>query len=287
MDFDLDINNYSVSELYEVFQLHSPSIALTKDDIKNAKKMVMKSHPDKSNLNPSVYLFFRKAFGKLQFIYEYQQKTANQSTNQSTKYKPADYDFTEQKALVDSFFEKNPHIQQSGAQFNEWFNNLFDTYFLEKESGYEDWLASNDDEYVPTSAVKNRSDIMREMDKYEASKRHLILCKSEPESIDIFGSKQMFTDLKQAYTEPLYCVDDPKYHQPVQSVNEYKNRRSTAAGSYMDNNAAHVQEQMRIKQEREMAEIAQQSFQNSIHYDSIKNKYNQFNSHLQTIQNKR
>ena len=51
---DLNINNYTLNDLLKLFKL---SNNLTEEDLKNVKKQVLKTHPDKSNL-PNDYFRF-------------------------------------------------------------------------------------------------------------------------------------------------------------------------------------------------------------------------------------
>ena len=51
---DLDINNYSLDDILSLFNI---SHEFTHDDLKTAKKMVLKTHPDKSKLDKEYFLF--------------------------------------------------------------------------------------------------------------------------------------------------------------------------------------------------------------------------------------
>ena len=52
---DLNINNYTLNDLLKLFKL---SNNLTEEDLKNVKKQVLKTHPDKSGLEPDIFRFF-------------------------------------------------------------------------------------------------------------------------------------------------------------------------------------------------------------------------------------
>ena len=52
---DLDITNYDYDELLNLFKL---SYDFGEDDLKRAKKIVLKMHPDKSKLGPEYFMFF-------------------------------------------------------------------------------------------------------------------------------------------------------------------------------------------------------------------------------------
>ena len=56
---DLNIANYSRNDLFSLFGLKSMS--LTEDIMKECKKIVLKTHPDKSQLEPKYFLFFSSA----------------------------------------------------------------------------------------------------------------------------------------------------------------------------------------------------------------------------------
>ena len=45
---DLDINNYELNDLLSLFSITNK---LTKEELKNAKRLVLMTHPDKSKLD--------------------------------------------------------------------------------------------------------------------------------------------------------------------------------------------------------------------------------------------
>ena len=60
---DLDINNYSLNDLYKLFNIDDNF--LTDISLKDAKQIVLKMHPDKSKLDAKYFLFFSKAYKTL------------------------------------------------------------------------------------------------------------------------------------------------------------------------------------------------------------------------------
>ena len=62
---DLEINNYSVEELFGLFHIQH----LDEETMKTAKKIVLKTHPDKSKLDPKYFLFYSQAYRRLFGIY--------------------------------------------------------------------------------------------------------------------------------------------------------------------------------------------------------------------------
>ena len=61
---DLNIDNYSVDDLYRLFSINS----LDENAMRESKKIVLKTHPDKSNLDQKYFLFFSSAYKRLHGI---------------------------------------------------------------------------------------------------------------------------------------------------------------------------------------------------------------------------
>jgi hypothetical protein len=137
MDLDLDIDNYSLEDLYHLFNIHDQH--LTEEKLKNAKKMVLKTHPDKSQLDAKYFLFFSKAYKRIYGIYEFQNKSTNKKHN--------DEDFFDEtnKNILNEMFKKNKKLKDP-KNFNTWFNKKFETHRIEdpNSQGYGDWLKSNE-----------------------------------------------------------------------------------------------------------------------------------------------
>ena len=71
-DIDLDITNYNYEDLLRLFTM---PYDFDENDLKRAKKVVLKMHPDKSHLSPEYFLFFSKAYKTIYSIYEFKNKT--------------------------------------------------------------------------------------------------------------------------------------------------------------------------------------------------------------------
>ena len=71
-DLDLNIDNYSLKDIFQLFQMDP---ILDEDALKIAKKIVLKTHPDKSGLDSKYFIFFSKAYKKLFGLYQFQNKS--------------------------------------------------------------------------------------------------------------------------------------------------------------------------------------------------------------------
>ena len=68
---DLDLDNYDLSDLLNLFKL---DYNFTTENLKQAKKMVLMTHPDKSQLPKEYFLFFCKAYKIIFSIHEFRNK---------------------------------------------------------------------------------------------------------------------------------------------------------------------------------------------------------------------
>jgi hypothetical protein len=237
---DLNIDNYSRDDIYKLFGLKT-SINLNEDIIKECKKIVLKTHPDKSHLDNNYFLFFTKAYKKLLSIYEFQNKTKNKKIDNSQHYD------TDNTLILDKMFDMNKDLKDQ-KNFSKWFNEQFEKHRLEDpvEVGYGNWLKSDDDiVFTPTNITKDKMATEMEKRKKEVQTvsnysglndsyastfggSSLISYDNNFSSGGLFSSDGMgYTDLKQAYVESVIPVTEDDYHktQKFNSVDEYKRHR--------------------------------------------------------------
>ena len=210
---DLDINNYSMEDILKLFKIHD----FDEEEMKRAKKMVLKSHPDKSRLPSEYFFFYSKAYKILYSMYEFKNKTRK---DQNTEYSP-----NISEAAVAIHLKKIPT-----EKFASWFNEEFEKRREETE-GYEDWLKSNEgiihgnvklsemNQFFESNAV-----VVKEEIKEFVGGNYTSLGKQSFQS-EPFASLH-YSDLKEAHT--LAPVSMNEYHtRPKYSVNEYKTHRQT------------------------------------------------------------
>ena len=238
---DLNIDNYSREDLYNLFGI--VEIGLTDTIMKDAKKMVLKTHPDKSNLDQSYFLFFSKAYKRLFSIYEFQNKSVKKEINNNEYFK------TENGELLNNMFSKNKDLKEP-KNFNKWFNAQFDKHKLEDETqttGYGEWLKS--DEGVYDVGIVSKANMASE---FEKQKKHIQSLTVYTGVNDIYAStiggsllaqqdnftssEGNYTDLRQAYVESIIPVteDDYKKMPKFRNVEEYQKHRNTAETKPLD-----------------------------------------------------
>jgi hypothetical protein len=241
---DLNIDNYSRPELYKLFGLNT-SITLSEDIMKECKKLVLKTHPDKARIDEKYFIFFSQAYKKLLGIYEFQNKTTSKKSQDKNEY----YE-TNNGEILDKMFETNKNLKDP-KNFNQWFNQQFEKHRLEDpvETGYGSWLKSDDDiVFTPTGVTKEK--MAAEMEKRKKQVQtmttytgvneliahglggsSLMAYDSNFTSGSIFSDDGMgYTDLRQAYVESVIPVTEEDYMKTPKfnSIDEYKRHRDNS-----------------------------------------------------------
>ena len=214
-DFDLNIDNYDLEDLLNLFHLN---YEFDENDLKTAKTVALKTHPDKSDLNKEVFLFFMKAYKMIESIYEFKLKRECARNDYENEKMESD-----KKTLL---LKKLDGMK--AKDFNKWFNKMFEKVKVnddDVDSGYGKWFKSDED--VNEETVTNKRDMEAVFNKKKAASRELVLHKgvnelvhgggydltrSRPEeySSDIF-SKLQYDDLRKAHTETVVPVTHEDY----------------------------------------------------------------------------
>jgi len=212
-ELDLNIENYELTDLLNLFKLEFDFSA---DDLKQAKKSVMQSHPDKSGLDKKYFLFFSSAYKIIFSIHEFRHKSANK---QSTVY-------TVEKDEAKELLLKK---MQTQPNFNKVFNELFEKHKInddENETGYGDWLKSEDNMDTRTTTMgqmnasfeQKKKEVKELMPYHEVeetgidSSNHFDLTRDKPTyySSALFSHLQ-YEDLKKAHVESVVPITNEDY----------------------------------------------------------------------------
>lgn len=230
-NLDMNIDNYELIDLLNLFKL---DFNFTEEDLKQTKKMVLKTHPDKSKLPKEYFLFFTAAYKIIYSIYEFRHKNKSQSTNYVVEK-------DEEKELLLEKLKSQPN-------FNKIFNELFEQYKIkdeDAETGYGEWLKSEED-------IDTRSTTMNQMhETFERKKKevkalvlhkdieevlsgsvanHFDLTRDKPEcySSSLF-SQLPYEDLRKAHVESVIPVTQEDYQQKQKFRNVEEMQRYNAS----------------------------------------------------------
>ena len=248
-DLDLNIDNYNLEDMLNLFGLN---INYNVGDLKNAKKMALKTHPDKSGLKTEVFIFFSKAYNMLSKIYKLKNKTEKKVEN-------IDYDENDMeddignKELLDM---KLKTLKKKN--FNKWFNDLFEkSNGKSNTNGYGDWLKS--EEGVSNIKISNKTEFDALFKKRKKESRELIVKADIQDMIyngggtmldttetvyssDIF-SKLRYDDVRKAHMETVVPVteQDFKDKKRFDNVEQYIRHRKSSEGKIPDLSYSKVQ----------------------------------------------
>ena len=149
---DLDINNYELNDILNLFKL---PVMFDDKHLKQAKITVLQMHPDKSKLPKEYFLFFTKAYKILYEIYKVRFPDAKKYKEDKFSYTAViDRELNQIKSktahnVEDREYHKTEEeaykkIQKMDAsKFNKWFNEKFEKFRLhdeEQDNGYEEWF---------------------------------------------------------------------------------------------------------------------------------------------------
>lgn len=243
-NFDLNIDNYSMKDIFHLFNIRTE--ILDENVMKESKKFVLKTHPDKSGLDPKYFLFYSFAYKKLYGVFEFQNKSSKKKIDNE------DYSNESNNKVLDNLFSNNKALKES-HNFNEWFNQQFDKYKVDDDlyntnnKGYGDWLKT-DEGLIDTSNV-SKSDMANEFEKHKKQIQSMtmytgvndvfsstfgatILSQNNANNYSsggLFQDNLGFTDLKQAYEESVIPIteDDYKNVPKYNNLNDYKNARDS------------------------------------------------------------
>ncbi len=236
-NLDLDIQNYSLNDILELFNL---DYNFTIEDLKKSKRIVLKTHPDKSGLDKKYFLFFSKAYKMIYHIHDFRNKEKQSNNYSEHKYFTDDMNEEEHKHIIKNMNNKE--------EFHSWFNRLFEKYYTRDDDGYGDWLKSDDDIIKMTNfnEMTNNIDIIKKQQKERSIVKHVdfeqnanLSCGSSElysttnnyTSTNSFGSIQ-YNDLKQAFQETLVPVTNDDYNNKqkfstIQELNIYRKQNET------------------------------------------------------------
>lgn len=223
---DLNIHNYELNDLLNLFKL---PFHFKEEHLKDAKKIVLKTHPDKSGLDKEYFLFFSQAYKYLLKIHQLRQS----STTTNTEYDKDELWSKEHSVLIDGKIKT-----MSQEDYTDWFNSTFEKMRLKddsEETGYGDWLKSDEDlvdetvtstnemnEYIQNKKKQLRALVVHNdfQDMNTSNGGHFDLVREIPGN---YGSsmfdKLQFEDVRKAHCESVIPVTEEDFHNRTKYTN--------------------------------------------------------------------
>lgn len=238
---NLDISMYSFKEVLELFNINNDEP--TVQDVKNAKKTVLMTHPDKSKLDSKYFLFFKKAFDVLYNYYENNLKQNVDIDKADTDYKEY-FDSDDNKGIQDYIgkIEKD--------KFNNKFNRLFEENANIKKTDPEknNWFKDENPVFENQEETVNANSMNSVFNKFKERNNAVVIHKDVQDMLSNSGSniydqenndtyvtsdpfsKLKFDDLRKVHKdETVFAVGENDFNKVKQygSMDEYKYARNS------------------------------------------------------------
>lgn len=238
-NIDLNIDNYNYQELLDLLDLNCDFGEI---ELKKAKKLVLMTHPDKSNYDKEIFIFMAKVYKLVYQVYI----TTNKTEDMSLGYNDYDNDVNNIiKTHKNDDFKNQLNKFSKSKNFNREFNKLFEKYKLsneEEESGYGNWLKEEEqcetannindmNKYIETKKKHLSSLIVYkdpdELNNNSVNYSNLINKKPEYYESNLFDNLK-YDDVKKVYTETVIPVtyDDYTNKEKFNSVGDLQMHRT-------------------------------------------------------------
>lgn len=248
---DLTVANYDLDELLNLFNLKPD---FSEKELKSAKAIVLKLHPDKSRLDKKYFLFYSEAYKLICNLWTFRSKSESNNKAEDTVYiaDTGDEEVEGRKKLLNNMFSKNESLRNAG-EFNKWFNSEFEKAkvdFSDEGRGYGDWLKDESNENA-NSSERGQITLSQMKDEFMEKKRQAkqdMIVYNEISSYDVTSQNAgwssiadtpnvfdggsgslVYQDLQKAHTETIIPVDESDLDsiRTFKSVDEMQNYRHT------------------------------------------------------------
>ena len=185
MNIDLNIDNYDLNDVLKLFKM---PYHFSEKELKQAKKIVLKTHPDKSGLDKEYFLFFIRAYKLLHQIYTFRHKIITKDDEIDREYIEtlSEHDNDEANEKIIDKIRKNKN-------FNKLFNDIFETTYGSSlvDNGYSEWL--KDDTEVKEVKCKTPGDMGAALNEYKRGLDNVVTI----HNIEDFSNSNKFSSLEQ------------------------------------------------------------------------------------------
>lgn len=201
---NLNIQMYKFSELLELFQLNYNS---TIEELKDARKIVLKMHPDKSRLPGDYFLFYKKAFEIVVDYFREQQKTQKQVPTTEQLYTPLESKMGDE---TDQQIAANIGKVMKQGNFNKQFNQLYEENMAKKPDESRNAWFKNNDPLFEFDGPKSAKDIARSIEQVKMKTAAMVAYQGVQEMNSVgTGAKYFDEDEENGEDANRYISCDP------------------------------------------------------------------------------
>ena len=214
---NLDIHTYSLQELLQLFELPNRIQDIDPLELKKAKRKYQLLHPDKSGLPNQYFLFYQKAYRKIEEEYLYHFPTATKQ--QIDDGQPQNLAYQPYHTNTDKRTQKQVHtVLQSMRpdEFQRHMNEMYDSHMAAKQDTRRaDWMKQDNPTYenLPTT-LKTQEQLAHHMAELKQKNQALIKHKSPDDLAPVYttgtqGGQRFYEDDEEEEDLDQYISSDP------------------------------------------------------------------------------
>jgi hypothetical protein len=291
---DLNIHNYDLNDLLSLFKL---PFHFKEEDLKDAKKIVLKTHPDISRLDKEYFLFFSQAYKYLLKIHQLRQS----STTTNTEYDKDELWSNEHSVLIDGKLKT-----MSQEEYTDWLNSTFEKMRMKDdtvETGYGDWLKSDDD---LVSETVTSTDQMNEYIQNKKKQLRALVVHNDFQDINMSNSGQFdlvreipgdygssmfdklqFEDVRKAHCESVIPVTEEDFHnrKKYTNIDELNRERTQDMVQNSDKWMSSHKDMLKDSQSQDEDINIQRAYKLMNQDEQIRENHDKFWSDLKRIKN--
>ena len=212
MNIDLDLDNYSLNDVLSLFDL---PCHFSRSQLKNARSIALRLHPDKCHLDSKYYIFFSKAYNLLVQVLQFRERLQHGGSENER----GGLEMEQGKVIM---LDRLTNSKDFSRKFNQLFEELG---LSEKRTGHGEWISGESDVDFSVMERKKAED---EIARRKANLRSLVpfdritTINSSGSSGYILGghgdsddfssdnpfAKLKFEDLRVAHTETVIPVTE-------------------------------------------------------------------------------
>lgn len=289
--FNLNLEEYNLNDILDLFGLDHD---FTESELRNAKKVIMKVHPDKSKLDKKFFIFFSKAYNILCYIFRFREKQENDGCVNTQYNKNEYYDEAEEAKFAKFIASKD---------FNKKFNELFEANKIKNDfesGGYGDWYKADDEIGKSRHSITSVSQLGDAFHKERLRAKELIeykgvqeinstgggtdLAMSRPEnySSDLF-SKLPYEDLRKAHEENVVPVLESDVKREYNSLEQLQFQRDVNRRSFVPLDGDELKQHIKEKKYSESMATSQRAFTLAKQSEQATEAKKNFNKNFQFI----
>lgn len=157
---NLDIDSYHINDIYGLFDMDV--FRSTENDLKQAKRKMQNTHPDKSRLDPKYFVFYKKAYHVLESHYmsthlaEFSEGLMTKGLHNGYAYDPH-YNV---ETVASGHAIPSRWNQDEMHQKNQQFNELFEQNYEKKIHRDNSWFSSTPSSTNPSGQGQSNRDLM-------------------------------------------------------------------------------------------------------------------------------